>query len=88
MELFYILLGVIWVLGIGYFWKLSQSQKLSVPTWIVGITTVLMGVFCLGWAVESLIEGEIQAAGMGVLIFGGMTILLLLGFKRLSRKDA
>lgn len=88
MELFYVLLGVLITLSVVYFWKFSRVNPLSKAAWALAIITVFMGAFSLGWVVESLIERETQAAGMGVLIFGGISILLFFGFRKIAKKSA
>ncbi|MFA6809288.1 MAG: dehalogenase [Eubacteriales bacterium] len=86
MKLFYILVGILIALSCMYFWKCSREKPLSKIAWSFAVFFVIIGAFTLGWVFESLLERETQAAGMGALIFGGITVLLFLGFKRASKK--
>jgi len=86
MQIYYIILGVLIALAFVYLFKISRSNPLSIGVWALAILTIIMGAFTLSWVFESLLEREAQAAGMGILIFGGVTILLFLGAKRLAKK--
>lgn len=79
MTIFWIILGVLMASSIWFLYlKFQTAGKMSVSRWILSVISVLWGAFTIAWIVTSIAEGEMQAAGMGLLIFG--TILLLLIF--------
>lgn len=83
MSLFWFILGALVTLAIGFVYFLHTSRKFNVLSWLLAIGTVLMGAFTIAWSVASIAENEMQAAGMGVLIFGGITIVMILITRKL-----
>lgn len=77
MILFWILLGAITAsAGCYVYLKLHVQGKLSKASWFTALCAILCGAFTLAWTVASIAEGEMQAAAMGVMIFGATTIIL------------
>lgn len=68
--------------------KLHTVGKMSVKTWILTAFTVFMGGFTLAWAIASIEENELQAAGLGMLVFGGITVILFIITNRLVSKKS
>lgn len=79
MIIFWLILGA---LVASAFWfvylKFQVAGKISKTKWVLTLISVLWGAFTIAWIVSSLAEAEIQAAGMGLLIFGGIFLCLIL----------
>lgn len=65
---------------VGYFWLFNtwRTKKKYSITWLgwLGITlTLIMALFTIAWSLSSVLEDTMQAAGMGLLIFGGIAII-------------
>ncbi|AET69294.1 hypothetical protein Desor_3836 [Desulfosporosinus orientis DSM 765] len=83
MILFWILMGTILASGVWY--GVLKFKGLSWWQWGLYGVLLLWLAFSLGWIVTSLVEGEVQSAGMGTLIFGGIEIILLIVFFRVGK---
>lgn len=83
---FYLLLGILLAVAFYFTWMKSRKSGLSIGAWVLALLTILLGAFTLSWVYASILEGETQAAGMGVLIFGGITVLLFLGFNKVANQ--
>lgn len=96
MMLFWIFLGVLMASSLWYMYtKVLSGRKMPMLVWILSVASVLWGGFTLAWVASSLIEGEVQAAGMGLLVFGivlmGLVIITrvkIIGKKPLSGSKA
>jgi bacteriorhodopsin len=64
--------------------KFQGTGKMSVVRWILTSLSILWGAFTLAWIVSSIGEGEMQAAGMGLLIFGAILLVLVIVTVRLN----
>jgi len=53
----------------------EKNLSLSWPTWAGMILTAFFVLFAFTWSVSSIIEGENQAAGMGLVFFGGASLI-------------
>ena len=81
-EMLFILTGVIMTLFIWLLSALNKKYSFRWHTWLLGLCGGFMFVFALLWAVSSILEGEPQAANMGLVIFGVPALLLFgIGFK-------
>lgn len=78
MILFWISLGAL-IASAGWYvyLKFHVPGRMSTASWISAISAILCGVFTLAWAVASVEEHEMQAAGMGLLVFGALTLILV-----------
>ena len=68
-------------------WNSQRSAKLSLLGWGSSLVTLLAFLFTVAWSVSSVIEGEAQAAGAGLVFFGGGTLLLLAVTLRLVKRS-
>jgi hypothetical protein len=69
-------------------WKIKTKIRLSWLSWLGILLAVLLAFFTIAWSITSIIEGETQAAGMGLLIFGILTFLVIgLTRKRIIRDN-
>jgi len=85
MELMqWFFMGVLFTIGVFGLSYLSLKVRLKWYTWaclIIGIIAILFGI---GWAGGSFLEGVAQSGAMGLIIFsGGGLILLLLTWRYL-----
>ena len=85
MELMqWFFMGVLFTIGVIGLSYLSLVVKLKWYTWaclIIGIVAILFGI---GWAGGSFLEGVAQSGAMGLMIFsGGGLILMLLTWRYL-----
>lgn len=87
MDLMWVIIGALAVgsaWGIVYTFK-NKKAKYTVVTWILLIISILLILFAIMWSVSSVAEGEPRAAGMGLLIFGGIgLVLLILSIRKIS----
>lgn len=82
MILFWIVLGalmasVLWFMYV----KVHSSRRMSAAAWILTIISDIWAGFTLAWMASSIMEGEIRAAGMGLLVFGILLIILVVGIR-------
>jgi len=76
-------MGIMWFVLGGLlclaFWALyrlngRREEKFTPLVWIMFMITVLQSLFTIAWVVTSIVEGESQAAAMGLLFFGFITL--------------
>ena len=79
-----IIVGIVWVI---YSWIKNNQVTLSWPVWTGMIIGILLGLFSVAWAISSIIEGENQSAGMGLLVFGGFTLIVFFLTRKKFKKD-
>ena len=89
MELMqWFFMGVLFTVGVFGLSYLSLVVNLKWYTWtclIVGIVAILFGI---GWAGGSYLEGVSQSGSMGLMIFsGGGLILMLLTWRFLVARE-
>lgn len=88
MGIMWFLLGVL-TSGSAWFvvsWAGRQKTKPSVSVWAGIVLTILTGLFTIAWSGSSLFKGETQSASMGVIVFGGITLLLFIITTVLNRR--
>ena len=85
MELMqWFFMGVLFTIGVFGLSYLSLKVKLKWYTWACLITGIIAILFGIGWAGGSFLEGVAQSGAMGLMIFsGGGLILLLLTWRYL-----
>ena len=85
MELMqWFFMGVLFTIGVFGLSYLSLKVKLMWYTWACLITGIIAILFGIGWAGGSFLEGVAQSGAMGLIIFsGGGLILLLLTWRYL-----
>ena len=85
MELMqWFFMGVLFTIGVFGLSYLSLKVKLNWYTWACLITGIIAILFGIGWAGGSFLEGVAQSGAMGLIIFsGGGLILLLLTWRYL-----
>jgi hypothetical protein len=79
MELMqWFFMGVLFTLGVFGLSYLSLIVRLKWYTWaclMIGIVAILFGI---GWAGASFMEGVAQSGAMGLMIFSGGGLILML----------
>ena len=79
MELMqWFFMGVLFTIGVFGLSYLSLLVRLKWYTWtclIIGIVAILFGI---GWAGGSFLEGGAQSGAMGLMIFSGGGLVLML----------
>ncbi|MBO8168948.1 MAG: hypothetical protein H0Z35_07170 [Thermoanaerobacteraceae bacterium] len=59
-----------------YGWVKEGKLECQWYHWIIGVLWYLLGMFVIGFVGVSFAEGEPQAAGMAILIFGGVFLVV------------
>jgi len=79
MELMqWFLMGVLFTVGVFGLSYLSLVVKLKWYAWACLITGVVAILFGIGWAGGSFMEGVAQSGAMGLMIFSGGGLILML----------
>ena len=79
MELMqWFFMGVLFTIGVFGLSYLSLKVKLKWYTWACLITGTIAILFGIGWAGGSFLEGVAQSGAMGLIIFSGGGLILLL----------
>ena len=87
IELLFFFLGVIsTLLGLGLV-QLNRKHPFKWTIWVSAGTCAILAVFTIAWSVSSYLEGEIQAANMGLLFFGAPVLVLFGVTQRILRKS-
>lgn len=84
---FWMLLGAFIALAIVLIFVKLKSN-LNWISWLTSIGAILMGAFTLAWFFASWVENEMQAAGMGLLCFGAITLILVFITRKLITSPA
>ncbi|AFV03399.1 hypothetical protein UNSWDHB_851 [Dehalobacter sp. UNSWDHB] len=85
MAIFWLILGALIASSFWFVYiKFQAAGKMSVARWILTSISVIWGAFTLAWIVSSIAEGEMQAAGMGLLVFGAILLVLVIVTVRLN----
>jgi len=85
MIIFWLILGALMASSIWFVYiKFQTAGKMSVTRWVLTAISVIWGAFTLAWIIYSIGEGEMQAAGMGLLIFGAILLGLIILTVRLN----
>jgi len=77
MEFIWLLIGII---GVGSLWGImawsrKKQAKFSWFSWIGILLTLALSLFTIAWCLSSMWEKEVQAAGVGLLIFGTLSLV-------------
>lgn len=86
IETLFFICGIITILFAGLFLHYNKKYKFNVWSWLTLIAGAFLFVFCLAWAVSSVLEGVPRAASMGLVFFGIPSVILLLVGRRLVLK--
>ena len=79
MELMqWFFMGVLFTVGVFGLSYLSLVARLKWYTWACLITGIVAILFGIGWAGGSFMEGVAQSGAMGLMIFSGGGLILML----------
>ena len=85
-TLFYISLGVLVTFMVLSVYRRHLKEKLSIRTRSFSFLAIVFIAFGLAWAETSIHEDELQAALMGILVFGGVgAVFAMLAYKGLRK---
>lgn len=87
IEILFFVLGALSVLLIGGLVYLKSKFALDWKGMTLGGLGVFLILFCIAWSVASVLEGEPQAANMGVLIFGSPVLVIFGIMRRMLKKQ-
>lgn len=76
--------GIVWSLQV---WMTKKQPVLSWGSWAGIVTEVFLVLFTLAWVISSIEEGENQAAGMGLLVIGGCSLVVFALTRKQVIKD-
>jgi hypothetical protein len=71
----YIGIGALMLYAFQYAIRFHKVSKFDWRAWTTVTVSILLSMLALAWAYASLVEHEIQAAWVGLLIFGGLGIV-------------
>jgi hypothetical protein len=78
MITFWIVLGALMASALWYMYvKVHSVRRMPAAAWLLVIIADIWAGFTLAWMASSIMEGEIRAAGMGLLVFGILLIILV-----------
>ena len=78
MELMqWFFMGVLFTLSVFALAWLSMMVKLEWYTWSGLITAVIMVLFGIGWAGASFLEGIAQSGALGLILFSGTGMVMM-----------
>lgn len=67
--------------------KIQETERIKKwPIYILSLMANFLVIFSLAWGYESILEQEIQAAMMGLLMFGGFGIIIAIVTYRIITK--
>ncbi|MBW2370237.1 MAG: dehalogenase [Deltaproteobacteria bacterium] len=76
-EILFLITGALIVVFAWVLAWLRKKYEIKWYAWVVAILGCFQVLFAMQWAVSSILEGEAQAANMGLLIFGLPGLLLM-----------
>ncbi|WP_299362759.1 hypothetical protein [Winogradskyella sp.] len=88
VEIMFFWLGVLSTLAVVIMVHLHKVYGLNWKTWITSGFGAFFFVFCVAWSVSSVLEGEPQAAALGLVFFGSPAIVLFLITRRMILKKS
>ena len=81
IEILFSSLGVICTLFVLILIYMNKKYTFQWYSWVLSIFGASLLLFTNAWSVSSILEGEIQAANMGLLVFG-LPALIVFGITR------
>lgn len=85
-EILFFLTGALAVILVWLMVILNKRYRFKWSSWVLAIAGCFMLIFAVQWAVSSTLEGEPQAANMGLLLFGVPAVVMLGGVAKLVLK--
>lgn len=88
IEILFFILGAGLILLAQGLIFLKKMYNLDWKGMILGGLGTVLALFTVAWSVSSILEGEPQAASMGLLIFGAPVLVIFGFFKRVFAKSS
>lgn len=86
VEILFFVLGAMSVLLCIGLVRLRKRYDLKWPAMVLGGCGAFTLLFCIAWSASSVLEGEPQAANMGILVFGTPVLLVFGAMRRMIKK--
>jgi len=86
IEMLFFALGALSVLLMGGLVYLQWKYALDWKALTLGSFAVFLVLFCFAWSMASVLEGEPQAANMGLLVFGSPVLVIFGLMRRMVQK--
>ena len=83
IEILFFCLGVLTTLSVGALIYLNRAYHFDWKSWALSGTGVFLLIFCVAWSASSVLEGEPQAAALGLVFFGCPAMVFFLLTRRL-----
>ena len=85
-EILFFVLGALSVILTGGLIYMKKMMNLKWQAMALGIIGASLILFCIAWSVSSVLEGETQAANMGLLVFGSPVLIIFGMLNRMVKK--
>ncbi len=73
--------------AITYFYKkLKETEKLNKVNYTFVVLSALTLAFTILWTYDSYVENEVRAANLGLLVFGGLSVIFAIVAHRFTHK--
>lgn len=86
-EVLFFVLGALSVVLGGGLVYLKKVFDLNLQAMILSVIGAFLILFCIAWSVSSVLEGESQAANMGLLVFGSPVLIIFGILNRMVKKN-
>ena len=83
IEILFFCLGVLTTVSVGALVYLHKAYRFDWKSWSLSGMGVFLFIFCVAWSVSSVLEGEPQAAALGLVFFGCPAVISFLLARRL-----
>lgn len=87
IEIMFYLLGIFTALGAYIMLIYSKKHILKWNSWLLGVSAIFLSLFTIAWSWSSILEKEPQAAGMGLIVFGIPSLILVFVTRRVILKS-
>lgn len=87
IEIMFYLLGIFTALGAYVMIQIAKKYVLKWPSWLLGILAIFFSLFTIAWSWSSILEKEPQAAGLGLIVFGIPSLILVFVSRRVVLKS-
>ncbi len=87
IPILFLLIGIVAGVSIPILIHMAKNYSFKWHSWLIAISGLTLILFTIAWSVTSVLEGEPQAAGMGLIFFGVPGTILIFLCRRLMVKD-
>ena len=86
--IFYLGLGILALFAFQYAYRFHKVLHFDWRAWIASALSILLIVLSLAWAYASFLEHEIQAAWVGLFVFGGLGVVMIFLVRRFAKASS